>query len=521
MPSQAWHALSRDEALARLSASLSGLGGAEAAERLRTHGPNVLARPRGDGPIRILLRQVQSPLILVLIGSTIAAALLGEGTDAAVVGAVVVANTLIGFFQEYRASRAIEALSGMVPESATVLRDGARRTVPVAELVPGDLVFLSSGDKVPADLRLLEVKGLRIGEAALTGESLPAEKSLAPVAADAPLGDRTPSAVAGTLVASGTGTGLVVGTSQDTELGRISKLLHQAESLETPLTRALNQVGKVITVGILSLSAVIFVVGAWRSIFQGMPVGEALKEMLIFAIALAVGAIPEGLPAIVTIALAIGVQRMAARRAIIRKLPAVETLGSTSVICTDKTGTLTRNEMTVLGLWTPQGELELEGVGWAPEGRMLAGGEPVEAPAAARELLVAAVLCNDSTVETREDGWAVAGDPTEAALVVAARKAGLEVKAVRGASPRIDAVPFESEHGYMATLHAWPDGGRRLLVKGAPEVVLARCARLAGARSTPRQSRARWRRSPARACGCWPSPPGPGRGTATAWGRRT
>ncbi|MBL0277446.1 MAG: HAD-IC family P-type ATPase [Anaeromyxobacter sp.] len=475
-----WHALSADDALARTGSASIGLSSDEAARRLATHGPNLLVRSGGDGGWRILWRQVDSPLILVLVGAAVVAALLGEVTDAAVVGAVVVLNTLIGFFQEYRASRAIEALAGMVPENATVVRDGARRGLPVAELVPGDLVVLASGDKVPADLRLLAVKGLRVEEAALTGESVPADKDTLALPEATQLGDRRCLAFAGTLVSSGTATGLVVGTGQATELGRISGLLTQAESLETPLTRALAQVGKAITWSILALTVVMLAVGTWRSVGQGVALGDALREMLVFSISLAVGAIPEGLPAIVTIALAIGVQRMAARRAIIRKLPAVETLGATSVICSDKTGTLTRNEMTVQVLWTPAGTLTVEGHGWAPAGRFLSGGQPVAPGPEARDLLAAGAVCNDATVEPDGGGFAVAGDPTEAALVVAARKAGLETAPLRAGAPRLDAIPFESEHQYMATLHRWPDGRRRLVVKGAPEVVLARCAARAG-----------------------------------------
>jgi magnesium-transporting ATPase (P-type) len=471
----AWHALSAEEALARAGSGRDGLDEAEAARRLAADGPNVLPRAAGEGPWRILWRQLDSPLILVLIGAAVVAALLGERTDAAVVGAVVVVNTLVGFFQEYRAGRAIEALSGLVPESATVLRGGVRRTVAVADLVRGDLVALSSGDKVPADLRLLASKGLRIEEAALTGESVPAEKGVAAVDPSTSLGDRTGLGFAGTLVASGTGTGLVVATGGATELGRISGLLQQAGSLETPLTRALARVAKAITAGILLVTVVLMAVGTWRSTGQGVPLGEALREMLVFAISLAVGAIPEGLPAIVTIALAVGVQRMARRRAIIRKLPAVETLGSTSVICSDKTGTLTRNQMTVQAVWTVGELLEVEGTGWGGDGGFRRGGQVMAPSDAALRLLESAALCSDATVEAAGDGWAVTGDPTEAALVVAARKAGLEAAALRAGQPRLDAIPFESEHQFMATLHREPGGRTRVIMKGAPEVVLARC----------------------------------------------
>ncbi len=459
----------------RAGSGFDGLDQGEAARRLAKDGPNLLPHAAGECLWRILWRQIDSPLILVLVASAVVAALLGERTDAAVVGAVVVINTLVGFFQEYRAGRAIEALSSLVPESATVLRAGVRRTVGVTDLVRGDVVALGSGDKVPADLRLLSVKGLRIEEAALTGESVPAEKGVAAVDASASLGDRLDLAFAGTLVASGTGTGLVVATAGDSELGRISGLLQAAGSLETPLTRALAKVGKSITIGILVVTAVLIAVGAWRSVGQGVALADALREMLVFAISLAVGAIPEGLPAIVTIALAVGVQRMAKRRAIIRKLPAVETLGSTSVICSDKTGTLTRNEMTVQALSAGGEALELTGIGWGGEGGFRRAGAPVAPTDAARRLLTAAVLCSDATVEAAGDGWAVSGDPTEAALVVAARKAGLEAAALRGAQPRLDAIPFESEHQFMATLHREAGGRLCLLMKGAPEVVLARC----------------------------------------------
>ena len=319
------------------------------------------------------------------------------------------------------------------------------------------------------------MKGLRIQEAALTGESVPAEKGVAAVDQAASLGDRPGLAFAGTLVASGTATGLVVATAGATELGRISGLLQQAGSLETPLTRSLGQVGKALTTGILAVTAVLIAVGTWRSVGQGVPLLDALRQMLIFAISLAVGAIPEGLPAIVTIALAVGVQRMARRRAIIRKLPAVETLGSTSVICSDKTGTLTRNEMTVQAVWAAGELLEVEGIGWGGQGGFRRGGAPTPPSAAALRLLEAAALCSDATVEAAGEGWAVTGDPTEAALVVAARKAGLEAAALRARQPRLDAIPFESELQYMATLHGRPGQAPRVLMKGAPEVVLARC----------------------------------------------
>ncbi len=474
-PSRPWHTLDEDAVLGELISSPEGLSSSEAQARLAEYGPNVLARVSGDTPLKILWRQINDPLIWVLVGSSVIAIAIGKVTDGLVVAAVVVLNSIIGFVQEYRASKAIEALRGMVPEYANVLRDGEPVTAAVASLVPGDIVTLASGDKVPADVRILAAKNLRVEEAALTGESVPVEKNPRPVAEDASLGDRSSMAFGGTLVTYGTATAAVIGTGSKTELGRISDMLQQATELETPLTRALAGLGKVITVGIAILSAVILGLGLWRALGVGMELGTALRETLIFAIALAVGAIPEGLPAIVTIALAIGVRRMASRQAIIRKLPAVETLGSTSVICSDKTGTLTRNEMTVQALWTPRiGRVQVEGVGYAPTGEVAGYDKSASEPAPVRRLLENAALCNDASLKNDDGTWTIHGDPTEGALVVAAEKAGLGVGELRKRMKRRDAIPFESENQFMATLH--DDAGElRLVLKGAPEVVLQRC----------------------------------------------
>ena len=486
-----WHALGADDALARLDAGPEGLSADAAARRLAVAGPNILPRGRGDTPLALLMRQVNNPLIYVLIASSAVALAMGKVLDGLVVLGVVVVNTIIGFLQEYRAGKAIEALSAMVPESATVLRGGERVSVPAADLVPGDVVALQSGDKVPADVRLLGGRDLRVDEAALTGESVPVEKALAVLPPDAPLGDRRNMAYSGTLVTYGAGTGVVVATGAATELGRVSALLEQAADLQTPLTRQMQTVGKWLTIAILVVSAVLMAIGLAR--------GYPLADALLAGIALAVAAIPEGLPAIITIALAIGVRRMARRHAIIRKLPAVETLGSTTVICSDKTGTLTRNEMTVQALWTAGGAAyRVAGVGYAPDGAITpehagnhnGGGNGNGAMTKlmsndVHELLLAGVLCNDAAVARRGDGegagaWHVAGDPTEGALVVAAAKAGIDAAAARQRCRRIDAIPFESERQFMATLHETPDAGataaRTIYVKGAPEVVLARCA---------------------------------------------
>jgi magnesium-transporting ATPase (P-type) len=465
-PNDALHAEAAEVVLRRLGAAPDGLTAAAAAERLRAHGPNVIARAAADGPLRILLRQVREPLVTVLVGAAALAMAFGKPTDGAVVLAVVALNALIGFVQEYRAGKAIEALTRMVPETATVLRDGVRCVVPAADVVPGDVVALASGDEVPADARVLGVRGLRVDESALTGESQPVAKTTDAVAAEAALGDRTGMVFGGTLVTSGTATAVVTATGATTELGRISMLLDTAEALETPLTRAMAAVGRTLTVGILVVAAGLLVAGVVR--------GWPLVDAVLAAITLAVAAIPEGLPAIVTIALAVGVQRMARRRAVVRRLPAVETLGSTTVICSDKTGTLTRNEMTVQRLRTRDDDVEVGGTGYAPEGALHRGGVEAAASPAVRELVHCGLLCSDAALERAPDGWRIAGDPTEGALVVVAAKLGFHADAERAAHPRLDAVPFESERQFMATLHRTP-AGAVVLVKGAPEVVLTGC----------------------------------------------
>jgi Ca2+-transporting ATPase len=470
-----WHALDPELVLERMGTSAEGLTGAEAAARLARHGPNTLPRAAGDGALKLLLRQLDSPLIWVLLAASAAAILLGKVVDGLVVLAVVGVNTVIGFIQEYRASKAIGALLQMVPETATVIRDGRRTAIPAAEVVPGDLVALASGDRVPADLRLITCRNLRAEEAALTGESVPAEKALAAVPEDAGVGDRTSMVFGGTHITYGTAEAVAVETGAATQLGRISALLRSTVDLDTPLTHALKSIGKLITVAILVVSAVMLAIGVWRAMAEGAAFADAFRESLLFAIALAVGAIPEGLPAIVTIALAIGVQRMAARRAIVRKLPAVETLGSTTTICSDKTGTLTRNEMTVQAVWTPAALVEVTGVGYAPVGGFRQDERDLDGPPdEVRELLLDASLCSDATLERDGTAWRVSGDPTEGALVVAAEKAGLRVDALRADRSRLDAIPFESERQFMATLHAQDGGGQRAIVKGAPEVILSR-----------------------------------------------
>jgi len=470
-----WHARPAREALEQLQSSDAGLTDEEAARRLERYGANALPRGGGNEALKILLRQIRDPLIYVLLASTGLAILTGKVVDGLVIGGVVVLNAIIGFVQEYRASKAIEALTTMVPSEVVAVRGGRKRSLPATELVPGDLVLLQSGDKVPADLRLIEERGLRVEEAALTGESVPVEKAAEPVAEDADIGDRRSMAYSGTLVTHGTATAVVVATGAQTELGRISRMLGEASKLETPLTRQLGVIARWIALAIVLVSVVLLGVGLLR--------GYALADAVLAAVTLAVAAIPEGLPAIVTIALAIGVQRMARRRAIIRKLPAVETLGSTTVICTDKTGTLTRNEMTVQALWTPAGSYRLSGIGYAPEGELQGedGASVAAVPPPVEDLVRAGALCTDAVLHQDEEaGWQLTGDPTEGALVVAAHKLGLAADELRRRYPRLDAVPFESERQFMATLHEEPGGGRVIYLKGAPEVVLRRCTEADG-----------------------------------------
>jgi Ca2+-transporting ATPase len=466
----AWHALAAERALELLASHEErGLATSEARARLSRHGPNVIERKGGPGVLTLMARQVKNPIVYLLLGSAALAILLGKVLDGMVVLGALVVNAVIGFLQEFRAGKAIEALSRMVPQEAQVVRDGRMQSVSTSELVPGDILLLASGDRVPADVRLLASKNLQVEEAALTGESLPAAKSVAPVDEHASVGDRRGMAFGGTLVTSGTGRAVVVETGGRSELGRISHMLEEASELQTPLTRALAAVGTWLTFAVLAIAALLLAVSLLR--------GYSLADGLLVAIALAVAAIPEGLPAIITIALAIGVQRMAARNAVIRKLPSVETLGSTTVICSDKTGTLTRNEMTVQALSTAAEAYTLSGVGYAPEGYLSSsGGRLATAPEDVKSLVEAAVLCSDASVHAEGDQWKVSGDPTEGALVVAAMKAGIDVQALRAGCSRLDVIPFESEHQFMATLHpTGQDGENVVFIKGAPEVILRRC----------------------------------------------
>lgn len=447
-----------------------GLSTQETKQRKARFGPNRLSTSRGPGALRRFLSQFRQPLVYILLLAGAVTAGLREWVDAGVILAVVFLNAVIGFLQEQRAEQALAALARLVRTEATVRRDGQRRRVLAEELVPGDIVLLQAGDQVPADLRLIQVKSLRADESALTGESVPVDKHAEPLSADAVLADRRNSAYAGTHVTYGQAVGVVWATGDSTETGRIAGLLRGTTDLATPLTRKIESFSRLLLWIILGLSILAFGVGLLR--------GHPVAQMVMASVAIAVGAIPEGLPAAVTITLAIGVSRMARRRAIIRKLPAVETLGSTTVVCSDKTGTLTENQMTVQEIYAGGRTFEVTGSGYAPEGTLRLVGQEIALAehVALHECLKAGGLANDSQLLFKEGAWHVDGDPTEAALLVAAQKGGLRAEELTRQHPRLDVVPFESEHQFMATRHRHPHRDAHLIYwKGAVERALDRC----------------------------------------------
>jgi len=448
-----------------------GLTNDEARERSQRFGLNVLPEPPGTGLLMRILRQFHHPLIYVLVVAGAVTALLHEYVDSVVIFAVVIVNAVIGFIQESRAEAALQSLRAMVHTDAKVIRAGRERIVVSEQLVPGDLVLVEAGDKVPADIRLLRQTELRVDESALTGESVSVAKNEVVIADATPVADRRNMAHSGTLVTAGSGTGIVVATGAETEIGEIHRLVGAATILATPLTEKLARFSKLLTIGILALAALTFAVGLLRR--------QDAAETFTAAVALAVGAIPEGLPAAVTITLAIGVARMAKRKAVIRRLPAVETLGSTTVICADKTGTLTENQMTVREIWTPDESVEVTGSGYAIEGALLSrDGTPVsiEANVALRWTLLAGAACNDAALTSAGERWDIVGDPTEAAMLVVAAKASLTPDSLGESSSRIKAIPFSSERRYMATLHRSGRDAHVVLVKGAVERMLELCS---------------------------------------------
>ncbi|MBL28013.1 MAG: carbonate dehydratase [Rhodospirillaceae bacterium] len=465
------HAIPGSDSLAALDATATGLTQAEAVARLSKHGPNRLPPPAKRSPVLRFLGHFHNVLIYVLIGSAFITAGLGHFVDTGVILAVVIANATIGFIQEGRAEQAMDAIREMLAPRTSVLRDGRRQSIDSADVVPGDIVLLEAGEKVPADLRLLEASGLRIEEAILPGESVPVEKPTKPVAAEAALGDRTCLAYSGTLVAAGAGRGVVTATGGATQIGRISGMLSQVETLTTPLVRQMNNFARWLTVFILMIAAVLLVYGYF--------VGHAsFAELFMAVVGLSVAAIPEGLPAVLTITLAIGVQAMARRNAIVRRLPAIETLGSVSVICSDKNGTLTRNEMMVATVTTAARSYAVEGDGYAPEGTIRLGEAEHDAgqDVVLTEIARAAALCNDSVLHPHETGWRVEGDPMEGALQALAGKImHFGVEAFVGWT-RTDSIPFDANHRYMAILNHDHEGQASISVKGAPERIIQMCA---------------------------------------------
>ncbi len=467
----AWHSYSAQQVLEALKSDSAGLSQTEAQQRLEQYGANRLKPPKPKSAVIRFLLQFHNVLIYILLGASVMTAFLGHWVDSGVILAVVVINAIIGTIQEGKAEKALASIRNMLSLNASVLREGQRKQIPAEELVPGDIVLLQSGDKVPADLRLLNCKTLRIEEAALTGESEAVEKSIHAVDAVAGIGDRFCMAYSGTLVVYGQGMGVVVATSDHTEIGRISQMLEQIDKLTTPLLRKIASFGRWLASLTLVLSVTVFTYGL---LFHDYSIGE----MFLATVGMAVAAIPEELPPILTIALALGVQSMARSHAIVRHLPAVEALGAVTVICSDKTGTLTRNEMTVQRVITVDHQLLVSGVGYAPSGDFSLNDKKIEIIeyAGMQDMFRAGLLCNDAMLHQQNGTWSIQGDPTEGALITLAMKATLDPVFERESLPRTDVIPFESEHRFMATLHHNHAGHSLIYVKGAPEEVLAMCS---------------------------------------------
>ena len=466
-----WHHLPREEVETLLETDGSkGLDTFDVAHRQAHYGPNRLTLKKGKSPLILFLLQFHQPLVYILLAAALATFFLQEWVDSGVIFGVVLVNAFVGFIQESKAVKAIEALARSMEGSATVVRAGKKARIPSTEVLPGDLVLLQSGDKVPADLRLLRTRELQIDESALTGESVPVQKQPERLAQETVLADRTNMAYSSTLVTYGTGAGFVVATGDGTEIGEINALIASADTLTTPLTRKITQFSGTLLWIILVLAGL--------TVLAGWLHGDSLLDTFMAAVALAVGAIPEGLPAAMTIMLAIGVSKMARRHAIIRRMPAVETLGSTTVICSDKTGTLTQNQMTVQEVRAGGECYEFLGVGYAPQGEVRLGGASIDPGVhpALIKCMTAGLLCNDSRLINNDGQWGIEGDPTEVALISAAVKAGLLQEKIEQDYPRVDTLPFESQHQYMATLHESVAKGESVIyIKGSVESVLSRC----------------------------------------------
>ena len=478
------HALTSTEVLAALGADADGLSSAEAKQRLNRYGPNAIPEPATDPAWKRFLAHFDDILIYILLAAAALKAALGEWIDFWVILAVAVINAVIGYVQEGRAEQALAGIRNMLSSDAQVLRDGEWGHVPAEELVPGDIVRVSAGSKVPADLRLLDASNLRVEEAALTGEAVPSSKGVDPVPEGAGVGDRASMLFSSSLVSAGQGVGVVTATGAEAEIGRITSLLSEIDTFDTPLTRQITAFGKKLSLVIAVMAVLMVAIG---KLLHGMPAGELISATIGFAVA----AIPEGLPALVTITLALGVQQMARRNAIIRKLPAVETLGSVTRICSDKTGTLTTNEMTVRTVVTRAGEYAVGGLGYDPAGEITLHGTAVEPDSRGdlRSVVTVMSVVNDAVVSEVDGRWTLVGEPTEGALRTLGMKAGFDPSAY----PRTAVLPFDSEHKYMATANTTPEGHRVMLVKGAPDRLLDRStAQLSASGVTEPLDRAWW-----------------------------
>jgi Ca2+-transporting ATPase len=467
-----WHSKTPQEAMNQLNTTITGLTTQDAQERLTVNGPNELKKEKGKSPLKLLLGQFTDILMIILLIATALSFAVGEATDAIIIIAIVIASAVLGFTQEYRSEKAVEALKKMTAPTASVLRDGKEVKIPASQLVPGDIILLYTGDKIPADAKLLEAFTMKTDEAPLTGESAPVDKSTKELPELTPLNDRRNMIFTGTIVVYGRGKALVTSTGMNTEFGKIAEMVQAAPQEKTPLEKRMSNVGK--WIGFLCV-IVALSVGVVGIVVENRPI----LDMVLWAISLAVAAVPEALPAIITGALAIGMYRMAKVNTIVKRLPAVETLGSTSVICSDKTGTMTKGEMTVQRLYVNDETIKVTGIGYAPQGEFLFEDKAVIPDENLKTLLKVAVLCNDSNLEkdAQSGKWTVKGDPTEGALVVAAQKAGISKEELEKQEPRVAEVPFSSERKRMTTIHTAEDK-KVAYMKGAPEVVLERCSKI-------------------------------------------
>ncbi|HWR30150.1 MAG TPA: cation-translocating P-type ATPase [Negativicutes bacterium] len=477
-----WYRKSGVDVVGEIGSDLhKGLTDQEAGLRLEKNGPNELqGKPRATMWER-LLAQFKDFLIIILIVASIVSACIGEVTDSLVIIAIVILNAALGVFQESKAEKAMEALQKMAAPNSKVVRGGTIQTIPSRELVVGDVVLLEAGDYVPADVRILESMNLKVEEASLTGESVPIEKETAAIGHEASLADRHNMGYMGTIATYGRGRAVVIGTGMDTEIGKIAQMISSFEEQNTPLQDKLAEFGKVLGILCLVVCALVFVLGIYQGYADGHLTMDEVTLLFMTAVSLAVAAIPEGLPAVVTIVLAIGMQRMVKKNSIVKKLHAVETLGSTTVICSDKTGTLTQNQMTVVQMFADGELLEATGEGYSPEGSFSRGGKLLDAATepGLSLLLQGSALCNDAILQTSEDkGWKIAGDPTEGALVVVAAKAGYDRDSINETCPRVQEIPFDSSRKMMTTFHQQPDGSVRAFVKGAPDILLSRCKQI-------------------------------------------